>query len=64
MIENTNFFGVNNGGNRDHLASAPDKLPKGETEWPAEQRVTWLQMIAMAFDLAYGPAEKIHIGQA
>lgn len=30
------------------------KLPKGGTAWPGAERATWIKMIQMAFDLAYG----------
>lgn len=37
-----------------------DKLPSSG-EWDANKRVAWLRMMAMAFDMAYGPASEIDI---
>lgn len=31
------------------------KLPAAGKSWPAAERATWIKMIGMAFDLAYGP---------
>jgi len=41
------------------LAAVISKLPAPGTSWPAEQRVAWLKMMAMAFDLAYGVVEEM-----
>ncbi len=50
------------GGGKDPLIDALiQKLPKMGEEWPADARVTWLQMIAMAFQMTYGPTEAIDI---
>ncbi len=54
--------GSSGGGGLDPvIAALIQKLPKGKDDWPVDQRVTWLQMIAMAFDLAYGPGAPISI---
>jgi len=37
------------------------KLPKSGANFDITSRVTWLQMVAMAFQLAYGPAGEIDI---
>jgi hypothetical protein len=37
------------------------KLPPSGTDWGADERVNWLKMVAMAFQMAYGPAEPIEI---
>ncbi|BAM87705.1 hypothetical protein S58_16970 [Bradyrhizobium oligotrophicum S58] len=37
------------------------KLPKTGDPWSADERVTWLQMISMAFQMTYGPTEAIEI---
>jgi len=44
------------------LASIIAKLPAASTAWPAERRQAWLKMIAMAFDVVYGPEGDIAIG--
>jgi hypothetical protein len=57
-----NGTGGNDGGGLDPVISALiQKLPKGKTKWSVDDRVTWLQMIAMAFDMAYGIEAKINI---
>jgi hypothetical protein len=45
------------GGPNDPLIQAViQKLPtKGP--WPAKARITWMKMLAMAFDIAYGAAD-------
>jgi hypothetical protein len=37
------------------LAEIVAKLPSPDSTWPAESRSAWLRMMAMAFDVAYGP---------
>jgi len=53
--------GGNGGGPSDALIQALiQKLPpKGP--WSADERVNWLKMLAMAFQIAYGPSESIDI---
>jgi hypothetical protein len=34
-------------------------LPKAGTEWSADERVSWLQMVAMAMNMAYGKGEAL-----
>lgn len=54
--------GGDGGGPTDPLISALiQKLPKSGETWPAEARVTWLQMMAMAFQMSYGQAPAIDI---
>ncbi|HLY04928.1 MAG TPA: hypothetical protein VKR31_04200 [Rhizomicrobium sp.] len=54
--------GGNGGGGLDPvIAALIQKLPKGKEPWPTDQRVAWLQMIAMAFDMAYGSDTPITI---
>jgi hypothetical protein len=44
------------------IAALIQKLPPaGTTDWPVNDRVMWLQMAAMAFQMAYGPAGTIEI---
>lgn len=40
------------------MAAVVWKLPKTGTEFSAEQRVAWLKLMAMAFDVAYGALEQ------
>jgi hypothetical protein len=35
------------------------KLPPAGTDWSADQRVAWLQLMIMGFQVAYGPKEEI-----
>lgn len=52
------------GGEQDPLIAAIiKKLPKSGA-WDADQRVTWFQMMAMAFQLSYGQTEQIEIKKA
>jgi hypothetical protein len=52
----------NDGGPLDPVVAALiKKLPTGKKEWPVDDRVTWLQMITMAFQLAYGQVETIEV---
>jgi hypothetical protein len=61
--EETNGNGGGGGnGTLDPLISALiQKLPKPKSTWAADQRVMWLQMLSMAFQMAYGPVETIEI---
>jgi hypothetical protein len=44
------------------IAALIQKLPAaGTTEWRVEDRVMWLQMAEMAFQMAYGSVEPIEI---
>lgn len=42
------------------LAALIDKLPKPGA-WTAEGRTAWLKMVAMAFDVVYGPVDGVEI---
>jgi hypothetical protein len=54
--------GGGGGGGADPLIRALiQKLPKSGEEWSADDRVTWLQMISMAFQMTYGPVDAIEI---
>ncbi|MGA8548630.1 MAG: hypothetical protein WB678_00180 [Stellaceae bacterium] len=47
------------------IAALIQKLPPPKTpEWKVQDRIMWLQMAAMAFQMAYGPADRIEITQA
>jgi hypothetical protein len=46
------------------LALVKKLPPTGTTEWKIQDRVMWLQMAAMAFQMAYGPVEPIEIKSA
>ncbi len=37
------------------------KLPAEMTQWPRADRVAWLQMMAMAFNVVYGPCGGIQV---
>ncbi len=57
--------GGNDGGPDDALIQALiQKLPAKGEPWDADQRVTWLLMLSMAFQIAYGPVEAIEIKMA
>jgi hypothetical protein len=46
----------------DHLLVALiAKLPTEMTQWPRAHRVAWLQMMAMAFNVVYGPCGGIRV---
>jgi hypothetical protein len=47
---------------RDRLLSALiGKLPAEAAQWPRAERIAWLQMMAMAFDVVYGPCDAIRV---
>jgi hypothetical protein len=37
------------------------KLPTEATQWPRADRLVWLQMMAMAFNVVYGPSGGIRV---
>ncbi len=43
------------------LAALIAKLPVQGGQWPREDRVTWLRMMAMAFDVVYGSCGAVGI---
>jgi hypothetical protein len=43
------------------LAAMIAKLPTEIAPWPRADRMAWLQMIAMAFDVVYGPCGGIRV---
>jgi hypothetical protein len=43
------------------IAALIQKLPPSGTDWSSDDRVMWLQMISMAFQMAYGQKEPIKI---
>jgi hypothetical protein len=43
------------------LAALIAKLPADAGRWPRTERVAWLQMLAMAFDVVYGPCDGIRV---
>lgn len=43
------------------LAALIAKLPTEPGEWPRAERIAWLRMIAMAFDVVYGPCGGVRI---
>jgi hypothetical protein len=56
-----NGGGGGTGGKDPLIAALIQKLPRGGSKWSADDRVTWLQMISMAFQMTYGPVETIEI---
>jgi hypothetical protein len=53
--------GTGGGGGKDPLIAALiQKLPS-TGEWPVDERVTWLKMLAMAFQITYGQQPEISI---
>jgi hypothetical protein len=45
------------------LAALIAKLPP-EARWPRDGRIAWLQMMAMAFDVVYGPCDGVRVTSA
>jgi hypothetical protein len=43
------------------LAALIAKLPADADQWPRGDRIAWLQMMAMAFNVVYGPCGGIHV---
>jgi hypothetical protein len=43
------------------LAALIAKLPTEIAQWPRTERVVWLQMMAMAFNVVYGPCGDIGV---
>lgn len=57
--------GGGGGGEIDPLIAALiQKLPQRGEKWPAPERVMWLQMMSMAFQMAYGAVSQIQIAGA
>ena len=43
------------------LAALIAKLPTETAPWPRADRIAWLQMMAMAFDVVYGPCSGVRV---
>jgi hypothetical protein len=43
------------------LSALIAKLPADAAQWPRAGRIAWLQMMAMAFDVVYGPCDRIRV---
>src|SRR5258708_25884454 len=43
------------------LVALSAKLPMEAAQWPRADRIAWLQMIAMALDVVYGPCGGIRV---
>lgn len=57
--------GDGGGGPLDPLIEAViQKLPASGTQWAADERVEWLRLLAMAFQMTYGKVEAIEIKKA
>jgi len=59
--DDDNRGGGGGGGKDPLLAALIQKLPPTGTDWSADDRVMWLQMISMAFQMTYGQKESIEI---
>ena len=45
------------------IAALLNKLPEPGQPWPIDQRIEWLNMLAMGFNMVFGVADTIHIGK-
>jgi hypothetical protein len=43
------------------LAALIARLPTQVTHWPHADRIAWLQMMATAFDVVYGPCGRVQV---
>jgi hypothetical protein len=43
------------------LAALIAKLPAAIAQWPCADRIAWLRMMAMAFNVVYGPCGEIRV---
>jgi hypothetical protein len=43
------------------LSALIAKLPAEAAQWPRDGRIAWLQMMAMAFDVVYGPCATVRV---
>jgi hypothetical protein len=43
------------------LAALIAKLPAEVAQWPRAERIAWLRMMAMAFNVVYGPCDGIRV---
>jgi hypothetical protein len=43
------------------LSALIARLPANAAQWPRVARIAWLQMMAMAFDVVYGPCDRIRV---
>jgi len=43
------------------LSALIARLPADAAQWPRAARIGWLQMMAMAFDVVYGPCDGIRV---
>jgi hypothetical protein len=55
--EETDGGGGGGGPNDPLIRAVIQKLP-AKGPWPTKARITWMKMLAMAFDIAYGPADE------
>jgi hypothetical protein len=55
---------LNNGTGDPVVDALVKKLPNSGSTWPVDERITWLRMISMSFDLAYGVEQSISIGKS
>jgi hypothetical protein len=45
------------------IAALIQKLPPAGTDWSTDERVAWLQLMIMGFQVAYGPKEQISVSK-
>ena len=43
------------------IAALIQKLPPAGEDWSADERVAWVQLMIMGFQVAYGPKEQISV---
>lgn len=57
--------GVGGGAGADDplIAALIQKLPPAGTDWSTDERVAWLQLMIMGFQVAYGPKEQITVNK-
>jgi hypothetical protein len=45
------------------IAALIQKLPPAGTDWSTDERIAWLQLMVMGFQVAYGPKEQISVSK-
>jgi len=45
------------------IAALIQNLPPAGTDWSTDERVAWLQLMIMGFQVAYGPKEQISVNK-
>jgi hypothetical protein len=60
----TGGAGEGTGGQNDPLIKALIQKLSGAGPWPTAERITWLKMLTMAFQMSYGQEAEIKIKEA